>query len=113
MAGDEVEAAAPEAFEDGQEQKISQTTSMEGDPTFEMANVRRFIIGKEPLSKLVANSREMFLLRVSTFIIYFMFLVFKSDLLGNRHALCLILKNTRRGQLLRCFQSFKKAIILK
>ena len=64
MAGDEVEAAAPEAFEDGQEQKISQTTSMEGDPTYEMANVRRFIIGKEPLSKLVANSREMFLLRV-------------------------------------------------
>lgn len=36
----------------------------EDDPTFELANVRRFIIGKEPLSKFIANSRQMFLLKV-------------------------------------------------
>ena len=34
------------------------------DPTFELANVRRFIIGKESVSKFVENSRKMFLLRV-------------------------------------------------
>ena len=37
------------------------------DPTFELANVRRFIIGKESVSKFVENSRKMFLLRVITF----------------------------------------------
>ena len=37
------------------------------DPTFELANVRRFIIGKESVSKFVENSRKMFLLRVMIF----------------------------------------------
>ena len=40
------------------------------DPTYEMANVRRFIIGKEPVSKLVENTREMFRLQVITLIFY-------------------------------------------
>ena len=35
------------------------------DPTFELAKVRRFIMGKEPISKFVDNSRKMFLLKVS------------------------------------------------
>ena len=35
------------------------------DPTFELANVRRYIIGEEPLSQVVANSRKMFLLKVN------------------------------------------------
>ncbi len=34
------------------------------DATFELANVRRYIIGEEPLSQIVANSRKMFLLKV-------------------------------------------------
>ena len=35
------------------------------NPTYEMATVRRFIIGKEPVSKFVENSRKMFLLKVT------------------------------------------------
>lgn len=38
----------------------------EDNPTYEMATVRRFIIGKEPVSKFVENSRKMFLLKVRT-----------------------------------------------
>ena len=53
----------PEAPE-GQDEKVSGTAPT-GDPTYEMANVRRYIVGKQSLSKLLANSREMFLLRVS------------------------------------------------
>ena len=37
----------------------------EDNPTYEMATVRRFIIGKEPVSKFVENSRKMFLLKVT------------------------------------------------
>ena len=58
-----------EAADDGGEEtgtgaggKPSETTD---DPTFELANVRRFIMGKEPVSKFVANSRNMFRLKVS------------------------------------------------
>ena len=63
--GDEVDmdGELPEAPE-GQDEKVSQAAQM-GDPTYEMANVRRYIVGKQSLSKLLANSREMFLLRVS------------------------------------------------
>ena len=44
--------------------KTTQDTS-EDNPTYEMATVRRFIIGKEAVSKFVENSRKMFLLKVT------------------------------------------------
>ena len=58
---DAVEGELPEA--EAAEEKVSQDA--QGDPTYEMANVRRYIVGKQSLSKMLANSREMFLLKVS------------------------------------------------
>lgn len=47
------------------EQATTDSAAQGDDPTFELANVRRFIVGKEPVSKVVANSRKMFLLKVN------------------------------------------------
>ena len=46
------------------DEQSAKETGQEDDQTFELANVRRFIIGREPVSKFVANSRKMFLLKV-------------------------------------------------
>jgi hypothetical protein len=35
-----------------------------GDPTYEMACVRRYITGAESISQFIENSRKMFLLQV-------------------------------------------------
>ena len=58
--------------EEGKDEKFSgEAATVDGvDPTYEMANVRRFIIGKEPVSKLVENTREMFRLQVIMLIFY-------------------------------------------
>ena len=58
--------------EEGKDGKFpGEAATIDGvDPTYEMANVRRFIIGKEPVSKLVENTREMFRLQVITLIFY-------------------------------------------
>ena len=45
--------------------KAAAADASEDNPTYEMATVRRFIIGKEPVSKFVENSRKMFLLKVT------------------------------------------------
>ena len=36
-----------------------------GDPTYEMACVRRYITGAESISQFIENSRKMFLLQVN------------------------------------------------
>ena len=38
-----------------------------GDPTYEMACVRRYITGSESISQFIDNSRKMFLLQVFTY----------------------------------------------
>ena len=38
-----------------------------GDPTYEMACVRRYITGAESISQFIENSRKMFLLQVFTY----------------------------------------------
>ena len=38
-----------------------------GDPTYEMACVRRYITGSESISQFIDNSRKMFLLQVYTY----------------------------------------------
>eukprot|EP00093_Oithona_nana_P013472 13472.XXX_1034541_1032957_1 [CDS] Oithona nana genome sequencing. len=53
-------------FSDLESEEDDETgTGDEDNPTYEMATVRRFIIGKEPVSKFVENSRKMFLLKYS------------------------------------------------
>ena len=44
--------------------KKSPGTAADGDPTYEMACVRRYITGSESISQFIENSRKMFLLQV-------------------------------------------------
>ena len=46
--------------------KKGQTPVGAEDPTYEMACVRRYITGVEPISQFIENSRKMFLLQVTT-----------------------------------------------
>ena len=52
--------------------KKDPTADAGGDPTYEMACVRRYITGAESISQFIENSRKMFLLQVK-FNIFFYF----------------------------------------
>ena len=49
-----------------------------GDPTYEMACVRRYITGAESISQFIENSRKMFLLQVKFKICFYCSPVFVS-----------------------------------
>ena len=45
---------------------VGGASTVDGDPTYEMACVRRNITGEPPLSRFVLNSRKMFLMQVNS-----------------------------------------------